>query len=461
MEMKHNMKQIAVFGAGDIGRVVLKWLGSELVRFFFVNEKKEDSINGIPVLSYEEFLKQKEEVFIIIASTKYDEEMSRQLRSDGIDKFFIWNQRVMDLFAEEILRTFPRYNPIYSGKDWSYQPYSLIRSFFLQEALMHGKILLYAYPETTEILLELLDVIGKRDKVVTVIHPGKAEKPTFDSAKEHIDCVLCAVNREDNALSDSYEQIREIQTVDLYDIAQFLPEFHCEEIKKYKDAYKGKRCFIIGNGPSLKAEDLEKLHQNNEITFASNKIYKIFEQTNWRPDFYFCTDQWLFRTETKDILNMEPKICSFYNYAFCNGTVLWISDEKILPIYNMTEQPSPLRMPRFSKDLSIYHVDGRSVTYAMLQAAFYMGFDKVYLLGMDHYPDSLINIKSTEHFYNSDKDRLWDLLPEHVKIDNHITLLNSYKKARLVFEEDGRNIFNATRGGYLEVFERVKFDDLF
>jgi uncharacterized Rossmann fold enzyme len=32
-----------------------------------------------------------------------------------------------------------------------------------------------------------------------------------------------------------------------------------KRLKALKDLHRGKRCFIIGNGPSLKAEDLEML----------------------------------------------------------------------------------------------------------------------------------------------------------------------------------------------------------
>lgn len=48
-------------------------------------------------------------------------------------------------------------------------------------------------------------------------------------------------------------------------------------ILKLKNKYQGKRCFIIGNGPSLTAEDLDKLE--NEICFAANRIYNIFPKT--------------------------------------------------------------------------------------------------------------------------------------------------------------------------------------
>ena len=52
--------------------------------------------------------------------------------------------------------------------------------------------------------------------------------------------------------------------------------------------YKGQRCFIVGNGPSLNLEDLNKL--KNEKTFAFNRIYYIFDKTEWRPSFYITED---------------------------------------------------------------------------------------------------------------------------------------------------------------------------
>lgn len=39
--------------------------------------------------------------------------------------------------------------------------------------------------------------------------------------------------------------------------------------------------------------------------------------------------------------------------------------------------------------------------------------------------------------------------------------VRAYKSARLYAENHGIKIYNATRGGELEVFERVNFDDIF
>ena len=60
-------------------------------------------------------------------------------------------------------------------------------------------------------------------------------------------------------------------------------------LKTLKNRYAGKRCFVIGNGPSLTKEDLELLR--NEVTFASNRIYKMFDKTDWRPTFYAVFDE--------------------------------------------------------------------------------------------------------------------------------------------------------------------------
>lgn len=59
-------------------------------------------------------------------------------------------------------------------------------------------------------------------------------------------------------------------------------------LKTLKGIHAGKRCFIIGNGPSLCAEDLDKL--KDEYTFAANRIYEIFYLTEWRPTYYFVVD---------------------------------------------------------------------------------------------------------------------------------------------------------------------------
>ena len=122
----------------------------------------------------------------------------------------------------------------------------------------------------------------------------------------------------------------------------------------------------------------------------------------------------------------------------------------------MIVQDNLLETIRFSPDISKCVYNGRTVTYVCLQLAMYLGFEEIYLLGVDFNYSS--NLKGQEnHFKGYDKDgknvRLNPVRPE--------MSLAAYKKAKEYAESQNVRIYNATRGGKLEVFERVNFDDLF
>lgn len=61
-----------------------------------------------------------------------------------------------------------------------------------------------------------------------------------------------------------------------------------QRISELKNQYVDKRCFIIGNGASLRVEDIDLIKE--EVTIASNRIYNIFSNTSWRPTIYMVED---------------------------------------------------------------------------------------------------------------------------------------------------------------------------
>src|SRR3972149_208804 len=58
---------------------------------------------------------------------------------------------------------------------------------------------------------------------------------------------------------------------------------------KFLQIHKNKRCFIIGNGSSLKKQNLSPL--KNEITFVMNAFWKhpIISES-WQPTYYCFAD---------------------------------------------------------------------------------------------------------------------------------------------------------------------------
>lgn len=237
------------------------------------------------------------------------------------------------------------------------------------------------------------------------------------------------------------------------------------EIAKLKDKFKVKRCFIVGNGPSLNKIDLKLLE--NEYSFAVNSIYYKTQEMGYKPSFYVVEDPHVINDNINEINNYQCDYMFFpakFKSKFKKGDNRYFLNLD----YSFYNDTSPyFEIPRFSQDLSEEAFCGQSVTIVNLQLAYYLGFTEVYLIGMDfsyNIPDSAKVdgnvIESTEddvnHFHPDyfGKGKKW----HDPKLHN---VLKSYRLARLMFELDDRKVINATVGGNLEVFNRLDFNSLF
>ena len=61
-----------------------------------------------------------------------------------------------------------------------------------------------------------------------------------------------------------------------------------KEWNRLRNLYVGRSGFVIGNGPSLKIKDLDKL--TKKITIASNRIYLAYDKTPFRPTLLTLID---------------------------------------------------------------------------------------------------------------------------------------------------------------------------
>ena len=209
-----------------------------------------------------------------------------------------------------------------------------------------------------------------------------------------------------------------------------------QKLINLKDVHSGDVCFVIGNGPSLISSDIDKL--KGYITFGSNYI---FEMNNFLPTYYFAQDYLLLKNKEflKRIRDISPKT----SYTFLPFNIIPNRQKKYLinVIYFYLNLPN-YNSRKFSFDLSHSFEDGWTVTYSMLQCAIYMGFKKIYLLGIDN--------TSSGHFYDSNISSEISQKPNEV-------VNNSYRYLKSVLPSDVI-IINSTRGGLLEVFDRVSLD---
>lgn len=244
-----------------------------------------------------------------------------------------------------------------------------------------------------------------------------------------------------------------------------LKHFECtnkgRKLNRFKDIHNGKRCFLVGNGPSLNIDDLNRLKNNGEISFGFNRIYNIFDQTDWRPDYYVSQDYKMLAGCQEIVSSLDLPV------KFIPVDLEWEHGIKIkkLTAFKMHWKPKENLLPSgFSTDLPSGIYWASTCMYSAAQIAVYMGFKEIYFIGVDHHfqisqnnnGEIIIDNSVKDYFcdkYNEDKDNLY--------IPNTETSTLAYIEMKKNCEENGVKVYNATRGGKLEVFDRVDFDSLF
>ena len=224
-----------------------------------------------------------------------------------------------------------------------------------------------------------------------------------------------------------------------------------QRLTELKDKHHGKRCFIIGNGPSLNQTDLS--HLKNEFTLGTNRIYLAFPKLGFSTSYYLSVNDLVIEQCAGDIENLTmPRFVS------------WRARKWLKPQDNLYFLYTTFSGEKFARDVRGRVWEGGTVTYTALQMAFFLGFQQVILVGVDHNyvtpgkPNETVVSQGDDpnHFHPGyfGKGFRWQL-PDCVQWEN------AYRLARRTYEADGRQVVDATIGGKLRVFERVPYESLF
>ena len=227
-----------------------------------------------------------------------------------------------------------------------------------------------------------------------------------------------------------------------------------EYIQKFQGIHRGERCFIVANGPSLKKTNLDLLA--DEYTFGLNRIYLNFENSSFRPTYCVTINELILEQCANEISQLGmPKFLNWNRRSYYGNP-----DPKTIFL-----KSKMVIKDSFEYDLTHPMVFGATVTFVALQIAYYMGFQKVILIGLDHnYTDkgtpSRTETRTSEqdesHFHaqyfpKGFKWQLPDLLRSEIE----------FEIARKAFEAGGREILDATMGGKCQVFNKIDYLSLF
>ncbi len=428
-----------IWGAGARGKRIYYYLEKADIAAFIDNDKIKQGTQycGRPVISLAQYMREYPECYIIISNLR-ENEVVEKLKENHISRFFLMSEcpgEFQEPFPRNLLK---EYVCNYVKKDKKYAIYGCN---------------LYAVELCCWIEREL-------GKSVNIIPHREIEEQTLRNLKEDFlkdrcisleqciegkyDEVLVTIERDMDYLNVRLDKKSVLTNV--FDCSDKIVEYHNPRLESYKNLYTNKRCFIIGTGPSLRMEDLDVLYDNNEVCFSMNNIFRCFNKTKWRPQYYVVTDYEFIR-DGQVLINV-PESTKFISDC-CH--VFWEKnqDDSILKFHTQYEMFQG-RKPKFSPNFAQKSYLGATVAFACMQLAVHMGFTEIYLLGIDC---SYLKDSSGNYFYSQDtKDN-----------QEHGTdyMVMAYQSAREYADAHNIKILNATRGGELEVFKRVGFDTLF
>lgn len=195
-----------------------------------------------------------------------------------------------------------------------------------------------------------------------------------------------------------------------------------DKILDFKNLHKNKHCFIIGSGPSLSGLDLSPLRRR--LTFGLNRSFMAYEGAY----YHCCMDERLFDLYPEELKNTR--------YLFTLENRPWGIPIKLLGASG------------FSWDLEQGFYSGYTVSYFALQIAVYMGFDRIFFLGLD-----LKNTNEKTHFFGKDFHSKDHDTTEYPK------MISSFQLACKELADSNIKVYNCSETSKLECFPFMSFED--
>lgn len=418
-----------IYGAGYRGKRFLDYIGAGNINAFIDTDEKKQGKKycGKPIISLNEYIKRYESCFIVITPT-FVNNIEELLEKNNIYQYV----NLSDLPSE-----FAGYG------DCTFQDcYGNLKDIYKEKLYVYGINVLGF------LIYDLL--CQNRDTFVCAEETCKLEK--IEWLKRHYPEIRLKnytdIQNDGIILMSIAGQYKKTpnRIINLFEYANNNILYRNEKLLTFKNIYKrNKRCFIIATGPSLHVNDLRILTENNIFCFGVNSILKIRDE--WMADAYVVSDSNFISSNLESI---ESYNC---NLKFIGNSCkeYWLKEHNdSYKIHVVTSGSGIDFSEKIEQKIYGGYGSNGTVTYVCIQLAVYMGFSEIYLLGVDC---NYVMGSKNNHFVMEEKEDNKD----H-RVDS---MIKAYKYAKSYADTHGIKIYNATRGGMLEVFERVDFDSLF
>jgi hypothetical protein len=243
-----------------------------------------------------------------------------------------------------------------------------------------------------------------------------------------------------------------------------------EKVNRWYDKYEGERCFIIGNGPSLRKTPLDLM--KDEYCFAMNRIDLVYEWTDWRPAFYSLVttsvSDKLWAESSKEVI--ASGIPSFVDVSIMYHYIQWPPPDNVVVLSSTKPSEDTWTIPQidwWQYDISKGVCKHGTSALAAMQIAMYMGFNPIYLVGcdlgykpFDYEKDIDPNHYSTKYWAKHRTKKGGTVVTPALAQRMNIQAISAHFLAFMASEMAKVKIYNATIGGELNIYPRVNIHDI-
>lgn len=249
----------------------------------------------------------------------------------------------------------------------------------------------------------------------------------------------------------------------------------------YKDKHKGQRCFILGNGPSLRQEDLSVLR--DEVVFTVNQINRLPDYEVIHPSYHFWLDKNFFeidetKPEDQELLSVmkninrgNPDVVCFFpieQQEFCKKHGMQESLNINYYAHTMLlheHYKAPIEYCRYTPSFG-------TVVQNCITMAIYMGFSEIYLLGCDNtgimvtLKTAMQNNDDSDYAYvvsENEKKRMESMVSKS-SVENYATsyahTLRDYRILREYCDKKGIKLVNCSAATVIDTIPRQRLSEV-
>ncbi len=196
-----------------------------------------------------------------------------------------------------------------------------------------------------------------------------------------------------------------------------------ENIQDFKNIHRDKNLFILASGSSLNDCDLSKL--KNKIVMGLNRSFKAYPEP-----YYHCV--------------MDLRLFEMYNQEFRKARYLFTLEGRPFGV--------PIKLlgaEGFSFDLEEGIYTGYTICYLAMQLACYMGFKKIFFLGLD-----LKHEGYNTHFFGHDANTAGTSYEE----SEFVKMKRMLEQGAKTLRDQGYRVYNCSPVSNLKNFEKVDYE---